>query len=31
MQKLLPGITGSANDRRTYGLQLGPFSFRFHE
>ena len=31
MQKLLPGITGSANDRRTYGFQLGPFSSRFHE
>ena len=31
-KKLLPGIPGSANNRRTYGLQLGPFSFRLlHE
>jgi hypothetical protein len=29
VQQFLPGISGSANNGRTYGLQLGPFFSRF--
>jgi hypothetical protein len=31
VQQFLPGIAGSTNHRRAYGLQLEPFFFRFRE